>query len=160
METSVLKVRPGAQLNKTKEVKRYLSLSLDRTSTAPTFDSERGKSWIDLKLQKNISREVFKNWVVHQDVTASDHNLITYEITYEKSERPKNKCWKIEDLKLIDFRKDLYLTILKLKEIKINENNIEEILEGLDEIMKYICAKNKKFKNTKCSWTLSGGTQH
>ncbi|GBN69253.1 hypothetical protein AVEN_205883-1, partial [Araneus ventricosus] len=60
--------------------------------SAPTFDSERGKSWIDLTLKKNISREVFKNWVLHQDVTASDHNLITYEITYEKSERPKNNC--------------------------------------------------------------------
>ncbi|GBM10210.1 hypothetical protein AVEN_262485-1 [Araneus ventricosus] len=59
--------------------------------SAPTFDSERGKSWIDLTLTKNISREVFKNWVVQQDVTASDHNLITYEITYEKSERSKNK---------------------------------------------------------------------
>ncbi|GBN25564.1 hypothetical protein AVEN_273735-1 [Araneus ventricosus] len=108
--------------------------------SAPTFDSERGKSWIDLTLTKDISREDFKNWVVHQDVTASDHNLITYEITYEKSERPKNKCWKIEDLKLIDFRKDPYLTILKLKGIKIDENNIEEILEGLDEIMNiYLC---------------------
>ncbi|GBM16752.1 hypothetical protein AVEN_9350-1 [Araneus ventricosus] len=58
----------------------------------PTFDSVCGKSWIDLTLTKNINREVFKNWVVHQDVTVSDHNLITYEITYEKSERPKNKC--------------------------------------------------------------------
>ncbi|GBM60053.1 hypothetical protein AVEN_147612-1 [Araneus ventricosus] len=39
--------------------------------------------------------------------------------------------------------------IVKLKEIKIDENNIEEILEGLDESMKYICAKNKKFKKHK-----------
>ncbi|GBL84647.1 hypothetical protein AVEN_191106-1 [Araneus ventricosus] len=67
---------------------RRVSESVAKQCSAPTFDSERGKIWIDLMLTKNVSREVFKNWVAHQDVTASP-NLITCEITYEKLETKK-----------------------------------------------------------------------
>ncbi|GBL79373.1 hypothetical protein AVEN_92565-1 [Araneus ventricosus] len=52
--------------------------------SAPICESEWDKSWIDLTLSKNISRENLKNWTVQQEVTASDHDLITYEISYEK----------------------------------------------------------------------------
>ncbi|GBN28168.1 hypothetical protein AVEN_148467-1 [Araneus ventricosus] len=46
----------------------------------PTFESIRGKSWIDLTIAKNFRREQIVDWRVLQEITTSDHNMIIFNI--------------------------------------------------------------------------------
>ncbi|GBN98180.1 hypothetical protein AVEN_210529-1 [Araneus ventricosus] len=38
-----------------------------------TYSCEKGESWIDLVISKNIDRTMVNNWQVHNQITASDH---------------------------------------------------------------------------------------
>ncbi|GBN84057.1 hypothetical protein AVEN_172839-1 [Araneus ventricosus] len=113
----------------------------------PTFDSDRGKSWIDLTLTRNIQTNYIQNWKVNSETTHSDHKLITFFIKEAKSSVTKKSRWKLEKLKLIDFRRDLCCLIQTFCDIEIKKSNFTEVMRVLEEGLNLICENNCKKKS-------------
>ena len=56
------------------------SLTLANEKDGPTFSSPQGESWIDITVtSKNMAHKIH-NWLVSDEETQSDHNLITFEL--------------------------------------------------------------------------------
>ena len=56
---------------------------MNKENQPPTFQTPRGKSFIDVTLAKEGITKRITNWMVREEETSSDHNLITYEISPE-----------------------------------------------------------------------------
>ncbi|GBM15701.1 hypothetical protein AVEN_262874-1 [Araneus ventricosus] len=93
-----------------------------------TYSCEKGESWIDLILSKNIDRNLVNNWQVHSDITASDHRLITYTLCENFSHVYKRTIWKIENMKLIDFKLEISKLVESYRGKSINCENLDETL--------------------------------
>ncbi|GBN20950.1 hypothetical protein AVEN_190249-1 [Araneus ventricosus] len=98
-------------------------------------------------------------WIVNQDMSISDHNLITFSLINNKSEKSRKNVWKIEEIFFMDFRKDLKTLIEYFREIEINRHNIDDLLEQFDEGLRWICEKNKKPQNRNGNLMQYGGIQ-
>ncbi|GBO05875.1 hypothetical protein AVEN_44984-1 [Araneus ventricosus] len=110
-----------------------------------TYSCEKD-SWIDLIISKNIDRNLVENWQVHSDITASDHRLITYSLC-EKFNQVKNRItWKIENMKLIDFKLEVSKLVREFKGKTLSRNNLDEMLRNFSEKLTRICRKCKSNK--------------
>ncbi|GBN95823.1 hypothetical protein AVEN_118860-1 [Araneus ventricosus] len=116
-----------------------------------TYSCEKGESWIDLTLFKNIDRNLVNSWQVHSDITASDHRLITYSLCESFSQVYRRTIWKIENMKIIDFKLEISKMVRNYSEKSINRGNLDEILSKFCHDLTIIC-KKCKVKKTSRKW--------
>ena len=55
-------------------------LIMNEDSDVPTFESSRGRSWIDLTLCNNTLAQKIGRWSCGEEVSCADHNIIFFEI--------------------------------------------------------------------------------
>ena len=55
-------------------------LIMNEDSDVPTFESSRGRSWIDLTLCNSTQAQKIGGWSCGEEVSCSDHNIIFFEI--------------------------------------------------------------------------------
>jgi len=79
-----------------------LDLVLLNDGLKPTFNNDRGTSFIDVTF---VSRVLVasSNWMVHEDITFSDHNLITFGARTMRPSPKQRRCalgpvWPIRKL--------------------------------------------------------------
>ncbi|KAF8788627.1 Retrovirus-related Pol polyprotein type-1 like protein [Argiope bruennichi] len=84
---------------------------INEIHSPPTFDSTRGRSWIDLTSVKNIARNKIMDWKVHTDISLSDHNLITFSLDSGAKIKVTLKRWSLDSLKILEFRRDLKMLL-------------------------------------------------
>ncbi|GBO11479.1 hypothetical protein AVEN_134500-2 [Araneus ventricosus] len=114
-----------------------------------TYSCEKGESWIDLTLSKNIDRNLVNSWQVHSDITASDHRLITYSLCEGFSQVHKRIIWKTENMKLIDFKLEISKLVRNYSEKTVSRGNLDEILSSFCHELTLICKKCKVKKTSK-----------
>jgi hypothetical protein len=59
---------------------------INEERTFKTFQSSRGKSNIDLNIANNKMLANIQNWDISEEESASDHNIIKFNITSDKAE--------------------------------------------------------------------------
>ncbi|GBO09591.1 hypothetical protein AVEN_102715-1 [Araneus ventricosus] len=116
-----------------------------------TYSCEKGESWIDLILSKNIDRNLVNSWQVHSDITASDHRLITYSLCEGFSQVHRRIIWKTENMKLSDFKLEISKLVRNYSEKSISRGNLDEILSSFCHELTLIC-KKCKVKKTSRKW--------
>jgi len=55
-------------------------LIMNVDSNVPTFESRRGRSWIDLTLCNSTLAQKMRGWTWGEEVSCADHNIIFFEI--------------------------------------------------------------------------------
>ncbi|GBM74703.1 hypothetical protein AVEN_274840-1 [Araneus ventricosus] len=88
-------------------------------------------------------------WIVNQEMSISDHNLITFSLINNRTEKSRKNVWKIEEIFFMDFRKDLKTLIENFREIELYRHNIDDLLEQFEEGLRWICEKHKPKKQKK-----------
>ena len=53
---------------------------MNADSDVPTFESTRGRSWIDLTLCNSTLAQKIRGWTCGEEVSCADHNIIFFEI--------------------------------------------------------------------------------
>jgi ribonuclease HI len=53
---------------------------MNEVTEVPTFESSRGRSWIDLTLCNSKLAKKIRNWTCGDELSCSDHNIILFEI--------------------------------------------------------------------------------
>ncbi|GBN88537.1 hypothetical protein AVEN_257644-1 [Araneus ventricosus] len=123
-----------------------------------TYSSEKGESWIDLTITKNIERNLVDNWCVHSEITGSDHRLITFTLCGKRTNQSKNRlAWKIENMKLLEFKIEISRLVREFKEKSLNHGNLDLMLRYFCEKLYRVCGKCIKKGNEKIGLTLYGG---
>ncbi|XP_056643900.1 uncharacterized protein LOC130449876 [Diorhabda sublineata] len=119
----------------------------------PTFISNRGKSWVDLTITKEIT---LTDWIVHNEETLSDHAYITYNIRQnmrydrQKTNKTKYDFNNTDNEKIKRITDNLDWTLLYDVESTAQkyQNNYVKIMEnGLKK------EKREKRKKTQIWWT-------
>ncbi|GBN08430.1 Retrovirus-related Pol polyprotein from type-1 retrotransposable element R1 [Araneus ventricosus] len=109
-----------------------------------TYSCEKGESWIDLVISKNIDRTLFSNWQVHNQITASDHRLITYTLSETPRQVKRRSVWKLENLKILEFKLEMNKLVSHFSRIDLNKDNLEEMLSKFCSRLVKICIKCRK----------------
>ncbi|GBL74565.1 hypothetical protein AVEN_176507-1 [Araneus ventricosus] len=123
-----------------------------------TYSSEKGESWIDLTITKNIEGNLVDNWCVHSEITGSDHRLITFTLCGKRTNQSKNRlAWKIENMKLLEFKIEISRLVREFKGKSLNQGNLDLMLRYFCEKLYRVCGKCIKKGNEKMGITLYGG---
>ncbi|GBL95363.1 Putative protein in type-1 retrotransposable element R1DM [Araneus ventricosus] len=125
-----------------------------------TYSCEKGESWIDLVISKNIDRSLVANWQVHDQITASDHRLITYTLSESPRQGKRRIIWKLENLKILEFKSEMSKLVSYFSKLDLNKENLEETLSNFCTRVVKICIKCRKNKgkarrNNSVWWTQS-----
>ncbi|XP_035204455.1 uncharacterized protein LOC118179392 [Stegodyphus dumicola] len=128
---------------------------LNNPDSPPTFEGARGSSWIDLTL---VHTSINIDWRVITDISCSDHNYIEIDLGEKDYSPVMRKRFSLKNLNWIDFKKDASALLLQYNKLKIDEKNLEEIVERFAEEIVNICEKNKikkkfKAKGSSVWWT-------
>ena len=75
------------------------SLQVENIGTAPTFQSSRYSSCIDVTISRDLTN-IIKDWRVSDDFNASDHNTITFRLELGLVEIPSHRNWNKADWEL------------------------------------------------------------
>lgn len=94
---------------------------LNERTSRPTFHSTIGCSWIDLILYQNMNKNELIDFQVHDEITLSDHDLITlhfclYSIRKNKVSKiflNNVNSWKFA----LEFKNILNIMKLNMKEL-------------------------------------------
>lgn len=113
----------------------------------PTYNSVLGESWIDLALSKNLDTRLIKDWMVLDDVTSSDHNLMVFTVDFVKYEgRTLKKRWKLRNLDWVNFQSRIYQLTEKNPLDDLNPMEIGSFVEEMEGEILNIC-KETELKN-------------
>lgn len=112
-------------------VSNGLTIVNDNNST-PTFDCNRGKSWIDVTITNNMN---ITNWKVQEEETLSDHKYVTFEIITAESTntRRAKRTYDFNNTDWKTFKED----IKYINKIHIPRPCTQEELEKICQKMKY-----------------------
>ncbi|GBN85862.1 Putative protein in type-1 retrotransposable element R1DM [Araneus ventricosus] len=117
-----------------------------------TYSSEKGESWIDLTITKNIDQNLVENWCVHSEITGSDHRLISFTLCEKRTNQSKNRLvWKIENMKLLEFKSEISRLIREFKRKGVNRGNLDLMLRNFCEKLYRVCVKCIK-KTKRKNW--------
>lgn len=72
---------------------KYYIVILNDSNSLPTFDSTIGKSWIDLIMFRDMDMNKVGDFMVPDEISMSDHNLITFKLKNKRS-RKVGKIYK------------------------------------------------------------------
>ncbi|GBN24898.1 hypothetical protein AVEN_140454-1 [Araneus ventricosus] len=124
-------------------------------NTIPAYTCTKGESWIDLTITRNIDDRHFREWKVLDQETLSDHRLLLTEVNFQKTGRTeRRKILKLQDTKILDFKRDLKELINTLSEADITslEDCIDKFYEGIYLICEINQKKRSKNKRKKVIW--------
>ncbi|GBN53806.1 hypothetical protein AVEN_102874-1 [Araneus ventricosus] len=119
----------------------------NRCDSIATYSCEKGESWIDLVISKNIDRSLVANWQVHDQITASDHRLITYTLSESPRQVRRRTIWKLENLKILEFKSEMSKLVSYFSRIDLNKENLEEMLTNFSIRVVKTCIKCRKNKS-------------
>ena len=57
---------------------------MNEATSIPTFETIRGRSWIDLTLRNNILVQSTRGWTCGEEESCSDHKLICFDFATKK----------------------------------------------------------------------------
>lgn len=126
----------------------------------PTYFSEnKGESWIDLVLTKNLARTPVKSWTVREDINCSDHRLITFSLGEANRSTHSRTIWKLMNLTTTEFKIALRDLIDEFKVEKFSKSNLDQLLRDFSSKLVTICRmchkKSNKKKSTSAIWWTS-----
>jgi hypothetical protein len=82
---------------------------MNEETDIPTFETIRGRSWIDLTLCNNILAQRIRRWTCGGNGSCSDHNLILFDIeTGTQGSNAVDHTWKRYHIKTEDWGKFAY----------------------------------------------------
>lgn len=129
---------------------------LNEASSPPTFDSTIGQSWIDLAFSKNFDDNVL-NFKVHDDISLSDHRLITFNLVYRRVKTAYNRMnlkntnkWKlVSDIS--------HLLDSKTLDLNIYDSNyvIDTVTKNVNQLYRNNVIRNFKRKKDAPWWDSS-----
>ncbi|GBN09883.1 hypothetical protein AVEN_198654-1 [Araneus ventricosus] len=132
-----------------KEVLNFISTwnvtIINGPNSIPTYSCTKGECQIDLKLTRNIDDRHIREWKDLDQETLSDHILILTEVNFQKTGRTEcRKILKFQDMKILDFKKDLKELINTFSEADITSENLKDYIDKFYEGLYLICEINQK----------------
>lgn len=135
------------------------------TANAPgqpsTFKTLNGESNIDLTIISTPLITKVENWTVHEEASASDHRLITYEIRHKASMMPLDKRPRY-NLTNINYERLAETTTALLAELETRlwmpttrhiDERVEALTTGLQAIQEQVLHKRRRYENRPAWWT-------
>lgn len=128
---------------------------LNNMNSEPTFDCNRGKSWIDLTLVSSGMFTYIKKWEVTKDSTCSDHRYIKIQIfdtkcvpVFKTTKEGERKA--VEELLSIDWGNE----VINLNSPEDIENTVNKFYNTIDHLFKKHQKRfTKEKKPGKIWWT-------
>ncbi|GBM74402.1 hypothetical protein AVEN_203864-1 [Araneus ventricosus] len=107
-------------------ISRWNITVVNDPNSIPTYSCTKHESWIDLTLTRNIDDRHIRERKVLDQETLSDHRLILTEVNFQKTGRTeRRKILKLQDMKILDFKRDLKKFINTFPEADITSENRE-----------------------------------
>ncbi|GBM25712.1 hypothetical protein AVEN_241984-1 [Araneus ventricosus] len=100
--------------------------------------------FMDLKtFMPKFVKKLYKT--LHDQETFSDHRLLLTEVNFQKTGRTeRRKILKLQDMKILDFKRDLKELINTFSEADITSENLEDYIDKFYEGIYPICEINHK----------------
>lgn len=100
-------------------INKYAVCIINDLHLLPTYNSILGMSCIDPALYRNINKNCINEFKVHDDISLSDHCLITFDLLYHGRKKYTEKTVHLSEINKWKFRLDL----TKFSEIKSEKKN-------------------------------------
>ncbi|GBN34331.1 hypothetical protein AVEN_170396-1, partial [Araneus ventricosus] len=98
-----------------------------------------------LNFKVGVPPDYIREWKVLDQGTLSDHRLILTEVNFQKTGRTeRRKILKLQDIKILDFKRDLKEIIKTFSEADITSENLEDYIDKFYEGLYLICEINQK----------------